>query len=152
MSGELTQVYGTAQTVLTTAGTVANNNYSSTTITEYDNTTDAVTPNAQSAVAVLSFTFSVAPTVTGAIVLGIIRKNVDGTNDNTGAPSGTTANNFEPVGFFRVSAVTTLQRDTCVIDTTGIKACDFYILNEATGQTLSAGAVLKVTPLTLKAL
>lgn len=141
------QFLGTAQTVLTTGGTVAASNFSAGS-SVYDNTSDAAFPYAPLAKAVLSFTFGTAPVAGTVIELWALFQDVDSTTDETDAPSGTASKGARCVGSFLCTDVTTLQVRECVINAIGLEKAVFYLKN-GTGQTMSTGAVLKVTPLTV---
>jgi hypothetical protein len=153
VSNELRHVYGTAQTVINTTTDIANNNFSGAP-TEFDNTSDAVVPHAPFALATLQMPdWGAAPT-TGAIVeLFMVRKNVDGTSDDTDAPSGSTVGGAQYIGAFPVALTDTLQRRSIVIDLAGVTAADFYIRN-ATSQNMNndggTACTLKITPFTYK--
>jgi hypothetical protein len=81
-----------------------------------------------------------------------IAKDVDSTDDETDAPSGTSAGGAHYFGKFNVAAADALQRRICVIDTLGYDKIDFYIKN-GTAQNMNndggTSCVMKVTPLAL---
>ena len=76
--------------------------------------------------------------------------NVDGTDDRTDAPSGTTVGGGVYLGSWVLSAVTTLQRRWMVISLEGITGFTPYIKNgsstamDCDGGT--SGLVVKITP------
>lgn len=145
------QVFGTAQTVISTATDITNSNFSGTP-TEFDNTSDSVCPYAPFAKVTAQFPdWGAAPTALSVVSLWMVRKNTDGTSDDTDAPSGTGSGGAEWVGNFIIAAVDALQRRTIVIDLAGVSAADFYIKNES-GQNMNNDAgtscVVKVQPFT----
>lgn len=151
MANELKQVFGTAQTVINTSTDIASGNFSGAP-TEFNNTNDAVTPYAPYAVAVLQCPdWGAAPTANSVISLWMIGKDIDGTSDGTGAPSGTAVNGASLVGSFRLYATDELQRRSTVISLLGIIKADFYIRNDS-GQNMNNDAgtncVLKIQPFT----
>lgn len=153
MANELKQIYGTAQTVISTAVDIANGNFSGAP-TEFDNTTDAVVPNAPWATVMGEFPdWAAAPTARSTVDFYMVRKNTDGTDDDTGAPSGTSLGGAELVGSFVLYATDELQRRTFVISLLGVLAADFYIMNNS-GQNLNNDAgtscIVKITPFTFK--
>lgn len=151
MANELKQVFGTAQTVLNTATDIASGNFSGAP-TEFNNTSDSVVPYAPFAMVVLQCPdWGAAPTANSAITLWMIAKDIDGTADGTGAPSGTAINGAALVGSFRLYATDELQRRFTTISLHGITKADFYIRNDS-GQNMNNDAgtncTLKITPFT----
>lgn len=151
MAGELKTIYGTPQTVIDTATDIASGNFSGAP-TEFNNTNDAVTPYALYARAVLQAPdWGAAPTANSAVTLWMIEKDIDGTSDGTGAPSGTAINGATLIGMFKLYAADELQRRSTVISLLGITKADFYIRNDS-GQNMNNDAgtncTLKITPFT----
>ena len=141
--------YGTAQTVISTAVDVAAGNFSATTTT-FDNTTDAAVPYARWGFAVGSFPDWAAAPVAGTTVdLYGLMIDVDGTSDDTQAPTGSTVGGARYFGSFYISADDALQRRTIVIDLLGVVKCDFYFKNN-TAQNMNndagTSAIVKITP------
>lgn len=145
------QFFGTAQTVINTATDIASGNFSGSPAAEYDNTSDAAVPYARYAVAVLAAPdWASAPAAGTYVGLWGVRKNTDGTSDDTDAPSGTSSGGAEYLGQWPIAAADALQRRTITIDLLGVKAMDFYIYN-GTAQNMNNDAgtncIVKVTPL-----
>lgn len=93
---------------------------------------------------VLTATFATAPTEGTTLALYARPLNVDGTAD-TEAPE--TTRPTYPVGVFVVNNVTAAQ--TMVLRARDLPLeADYYLHNNGTGQTISAGWVLKVKPMT----
>ena len=93
----------------------------------------------------LTGTFSVAPTENSTLALYARPLNIDGTAD-ADAPETTRPTRF--IGAFVVNNVTTSQSLVCDAQDVPWEA-DYYIHNNGTGQTLSAGWRLLVTPCTM---
>jgi hypothetical protein len=141
---------GTSQTVIDTAADVAAGNFSVTTTT-FDNTSDGAYPYAPNALAMAEFPDWAAAPVQGTVVsLWGIVNNVDGTDDETQAPSGTGNGGAHWFGQWVISANDALQRRAIVIDIFGFTSIDFYFKNE-TAQNMNndagTNAVVKITPL-----
>lgn len=141
--------YGTAQTVISTAVDVAAGNFSVTT-TQFDNTIDAIVPYAPLANAIASFPdWGAAPAVGTTVELWGLLKDVDGTSDDTQAPSGTVSGGARFFGAWVISADDALQRRTIVISLDGVKFCDFYFKN-GTAQNMNndggTSAIVKIEP------
>lgn len=95
-------------------------------------------------------TFGAAPTNNSTIDLYMVRQDVDGTSDDTAAPTTTDVESAEYVGSFLVYDTDEEQRKTITISLNGVQKAHFYIFNN-TGQTItySSGAItVKVTPFT----
>lgn len=154
MSNELQMVLGSAQTVINTATDIGNGSFSGAPAAEFDNTSDSTVPYAPYALAMAEFPdWAAAPTAGSTVELYAIRKNTDGTEDDTGTPSGSAANGAQLVGVFTLYATDELQRRTTTISLLGITAADFYIKNNS-GQNMNndggTNCVVKITPFTLK--
>lgn len=142
-------IWGSAQTVINTAVDVAASNFSATTTT-FDNTTDSVVPYATRALAVGSFPDWAAAPVAGTVVdLYCLALNIDGTSDETDAPSGTAAGGAHYMGSWMIAAADALQRRAMVIDTSWIVQADCYFRN-GTAQNMNndagTNATVKITP------
>ena len=145
-------LYGTAQTVINSAVDVAAGNFSATT-TEFNNTNDAAVPYAPYAEAMLEAPDWAAAPVAGTVVeLWGVLKDVDGTDDDTDAPSGTAAGGAKYFGSWVIAAADALQRRTITISLLGVRKCDFYVKN-GTAQNMNNDAgtnlVVKITPFAL---
>lgn len=142
--------YGTTQTCINTAVDIAAGNFGATTTT-YDNTNDAAVPYARWAKAVASFPdWAAAPAAGTTVDLYGLLIDVDGTSDDTQAPSGTAQGGARFFGSFLLSADDALQRRTITLDMLGVEKVDFYFKNtSAQNMNNDAGtnAILKVTPL-----
>lgn len=95
---------------------------------------------------VASMTFTVAPLVNSVIEVVARALDIDGTND---APVPTATYRNRKVGFLVVKDVTTLQTLTCLCERVP-KLAEYYLYNNATGQTIPATWTATVTPLTYK--
>jgi hypothetical protein len=94
--------------------------------------------------------FASAPTDGSTVDLYMVRQDVDGTSDDTSAPTGTDIEAAEYVGSFKIYNTNEEQRNTQVISLTGVQSAHFYIQNNC-GQTLSytsAPITVKVHPFT----
>lgn len=148
MSGENTVVWGTQKTLEANGGSISNNSIAQADDASYDIVNDGASfPDAEF---VLVGAFGTAPTEGTNLALYARPLDVDGTND-TEAPETSRPTVF--IGTFTVNNVTTTQ--TIVLNgiyAAGVpKKADYYIYNNGTGQTLSSGWTLKVTPRSNKA-
>jgi hypothetical protein len=142
--------YGTAQTVINTGTDIASNNFSGAPAATFDNTTDAAVPYALWAEAMIEMPDWAAAPVAGTTVgLWGVLKDTDGTDDDTDAPSGTSAGGARFFGSWTVAAVDALQRRTITISLLGCRLVDFYIIN-GTAQNMNndggTNCVVKITP------
>lgn len=141
--------YGTAQTVISTAVDIAAGNFGVTTTT-FDNTTDAAVPYALFAEAMMEAPDWAAAPVAGTVVsLWGVLKDVDGTDDDTDAPSGTASGGARFFGSWVIAAADALQRRTITISLRGVRFCDFYTKNETAQNMNNDGGtshVVKITP------
>ncbi len=138
-TNDLKVVYGTVKTLEASGASVANNVIAQANDADWSSTDTADFPHATFA---LSVTFSVAPTENAGIDLVLRRMNVDGTNDEL-APEATRLVHYEAT--FVVDNITTIQymaEDVLKVPKEG----QAWIYNNATGQTISAGWTLKMTP------
>ena len=141
--------YGTAQTVISTAVDIAAGNFGATTTT-FDNTTDAAVPYALFAEAMMEAPDWAAAPVAGTVVsLWGVLKDVDGTDDDTDAPSGTASGGARFFGAWVIAAADALQRRTITINLRGVRFCDFYTKNETAQNMNNDGGtshIVKITP------
>jgi hypothetical protein len=142
MSGEAKLYYGTPKTLEANGASIANNAVGAADDASYDVVADGA--NYPGARFVLKFTFSVEPTEGASIILLARPIDIDGTAD-TEAPEATLL--ITRIGTFTVNNVTTDQYAEYYADQVPFKA-NYYLYNSATGQTISAGWTLKVTPYT----
>lgn len=140
-------LFGSATTVISLTSSVTNGNTAGGT-TILDNSTNLYP------FAVATFnnpdTFGAAPTDKSTIDLYMVRQDVDGTSDDTAAPSGTDLESAEYVGSFLIYDTDEEQRKTITISLNGVQKAYFYIINN-TGQTITytSGAItVKITPFT----
>lgn len=143
MANEARIFLGTQKTLEASGASAANN----TVIQANDATYNVVTDGANypDAEFVLVGTFAVAPTEGTMIGLYARPINVDGSL-NTETPETTRPTYY--VGSFVVNNVTTQQAMMLRAEDLPVEA-EYYIHNNGTGQTLSAGWTLKVTPRTI---
>lgn len=95
---------------------------------------------------VASFTFGTAPTEGTALSLYARPLDIDSTNDAE-VPEATRPTVF--IGSFIVNNVTTAQYAELIAEDVPWNAA-YYLHNNSTGQTVSAGWTLKVLPFTVK--
>lgn len=147
------QFLGTAQTVIDTGTDIAASNFSGAPSATFDNTTDAAVPYATHAKAMLEAPdWAAAPVAGTTIDLYGVLKDVDGTDDDTDAPSGTASGGARYFGSWVIAAADALQRRTITIDILGCEKIDFYIRN-GTAQNMNndggTNCVVKITPFCL---
>lgn len=148
------QLVGSAQTVIDLATDIAAGNFSGAPAATFSNN-DATYPDCPLAIAMAEFPDWGAAPVAGTIVeLWGLLKDVDSTDDDTGAPSGTASGGARYFGAWVIEAADALQRRTIVISLEGITnsiTVDFYIKN-VTAQNMNndggTNAVVKITPFT----
>ena len=143
MSGETIVQFGTTKTLEANGASIANNALAQADDASYDLVSDgAYYPDADF---VMTGIFATAPTEGTVLALYARPLDVDGTTD-TEVPETTRPTLF--IGSFVVNNVTTAQTMTLRAYDLPTKA-DYYVHNNGTGLTLSAGWVLKVTPRTV---
>lgn len=144
------QFFGTAQTVF---------NYSSADITagnfspagtDFDNTSDSSVPYADRAMCMLECDYASAPTEGQTVDLYALMLNIDGTDDETDAPSGAATNGAHYLGSWVLDNSTGLQRRWMVCSLEGITAFTPYVKNgSSTDMDCNGGTsalVVKITP------
>jgi len=140
MAGQAIVMLGTQKTLASSGGSIANNAVAqASTAIAADG---AYYPDAEF---VLTATFGTAPTEGTTLALYARPLDVDGTAD-TQVPEAARPTVF--IGTFVVDNVTSAQTMTLRAYDVPTKA-DYYLHNNGTGQTVSAGWVLKVTPRTV---
>ena len=145
MSGETILKFGTPKTLEASGASIANNTLVQADDASYRVASDgAYYPDAKF---VISVTFGTAPTEGTTLALYAQPLDIDGTNDAE-APETTRPTVF--IGTFTVNNVTTAQYIELLAQDVPWNA-SYYLHNNGTGQTLSAGWMLKVTPCTVKA-
>lgn len=145
----------TTTTVIDSATDIAAGNFSGAPAATFDNTTDATTPYATHAVAMGEFPDWAGAPVAGTVIeLWGVLKDVDGTDDDTDAPSGTASGGARYFGSWVMAAANALQRRTITISLLGCQKVDFYIKN-GTAQNMNNDAgtncVVKITPFVIGA-
>jgi hypothetical protein len=143
--------YGTAQTVIDLAVDIAAANFSGAPAAAFDNTTDAVVPNALWAEAMAEFPdWAAAPAAGTVVELWGVLIDTDGTDDDTDAPATTVVGGAMFFGSFPIAAVDALQRRTIVISLLAVKNKVNFYLKNGTAQNMNNDAgtncVVKVTP------
>lgn len=145
MAGETIVAFGTTKTLEANGAAISNN-----TVAQADDATyDQVADGGGFAFAdfALSFTFGTAPTENAVLAIYARPLDIDGTSDAE-VPETTRPTFF--VGSIPVNNVTTAQFGFLMERKVPPKAA-YYVHNLATGQTVSAGWTLKVTPRSYKA-
>lgn len=142
MANEVIRAFGTQKTLVSSGASVANNAISAAPAFSYSTATDGA--NFPDGEFVVSFTFSIAPTEGTALILIARSLSIDGAN-SAEVPEATRADRF--VGSFIVNNIATIQYAACYGRNLP-RSADYYLLNSGTGQTVSAGWTLKVTPMT----
>ena len=143
MAGESIVKWGTTKTLEANGASAGNNTIAQANDATYGLVADgAYYPDAQF---VLSVTFGTGPTEGTAIGLYARPINIDGTGD---AETPEAALPVWFVGSFVVNNVTSLQYCYLLAQDLPPEA-EYYIHNNNTGQTISAGWTLKVTPRTV---
>lgn len=133
MADELKQVYdSTFSTIINSAVDIANGNFGSAS-SQLDNST-------------LNYPWvrlmgefpdwAAAPTARSTIDCYRQKDDVDGTDDETGDPSGTSAGGAELVGSFILYATDELQRREIVVSMHGVVKCRFFFQNNS-GQNMN---------------
>jgi Tfp pilus assembly protein PilW len=134
---------GTTKTLEANGAAITNNAMGAADDATYSISADgASAPDAEFA---LAATFATAPTINTTLDLYAQELDIDGTND---AQAPTTTYKVRYLGSFAVNAVTTAQYLKCRAYDVPLVA-SYFLMNNATGQTLSAGWTLKVTPRTI---
>ena len=143
MSGETIIKLGTPKTLEANGASIANNTLAQADDAGYSVASDgAYYPDAKF---VISVTFGTAPTEGTTLALYARPLDIDGTNDAE-VPETTRPTVF--IGTFAVNNVTTAQYIELLAQDVPWSA-SYYIHNNGTGQTVSAGWTLKVTPCTV---
>lgn len=95
-------------------------------------------------------TFAAAPTNNSTVGLYAVLQDVDSTDDDTAAPTGTDLESARYMGVFPIYDTDEEQRATINISLEGIKKAYFYIINNS-GQTIAGTGshiYVKITPYT----
>ncbi len=143
MAGETILKFGTPKTLEANGGSITNNSVVQADDATYSVASDgAYYPDAKF---VASFTFGTAPTEGTILALYARPLDVDGTADAE-VPEATRPTVY--IGSFVVNNVTTTQYAELIARDVPWLA-SYYLHNSGTGQTVSAGWTLKVTPYTV---
>ncbi len=143
MAGETILKFGTPKTLEANGASIANNALAQADDASYGVTADGADyPDARF---VAAFTFSTAPTEGTVLALYARPLDIDGTAD---AQVPEAARPTVYIGSFVVDNVTSAQYAELLARDVPWKA-DYYLHNSGTGQTVSAGWTLKVTPCTV---
>ncbi len=143
MSNEAIVKFGTQKTLEANGAAIANNTLAQADDASYGIVADGLSyPDARF---VLTGTFATAPTENTTLALYARPLNIDGTAD---ADAPETTRPVQYIGVFVVNDVTTSQSLVLMAQNVPWEA-DYYIHNNGTGQTLSAGWKLLVTPCTI---
>lgn len=143
MAGEIIRLFGTTKTLEANGASAASAAIVQANDATYSTSADG--GNYPDAEFVVSFAFATAPTENGVLALVAQLLDIDGTSDAE-VPEATRADRF--IGNFIVNNVTTTQF-AALFARNVPRLASYYLLNTGTGQTLSAGWTLKVTPMTL---
>jgi hypothetical protein len=144
MADELILVFGTPKTLESNGGAISNNAIAQADDGSYGIVADgAYFPHAKF---VLAVTFGTAPTENTGLILCARPLNIDSTN-NSEVPETTRLGTI--IGTFIVNNVTTTQYIELVALDVPWEA-NYYLFNNATGQSVSSGWTLKVTPFSYK--
>lgn len=140
MANETILVFGTPKTLEANGGSIVNNALAQADDANYGVVADGA--NFPDARFVAAFTFGTAPTEGTVLALYARPLDIDGTND---AQVPEAARPTVYIGAFVVDNVTGTQYAEIIArDVPWLAA--YYLHNNATGQTVSAGWTLKVTP------
>lgn len=143
MSNEAIVIVGTQKTLEASGASIANNALAQADDASYGIVADGISyPDARF---VLTGAFATAPTENTTLALYARPLNIDSTAD-ADAPETTRPTQY--IGVFVVNNVTTSQSLVCNAQNVPWEA-DYYIHNNGTGQTLSSGWKLLVTPCTI---
>lgn len=144
MSTEMIVVNGTQKTLVSSGASLANNAMSGASASTYNRAVDG--SDFPDASFVLSVAFGTAPTVNTTLDLYARELDIDGTDD---APVPTTTYKRRYIGsFVLINQTATQYLKILAFDVP--KLAEYYLHNNATGQTISAGWMLKITPRSYK--
>lgn len=144
MSGEMIVVNGTTKTLVSSGASLANNTMSAASAATYDRAADG--GDFPDAALVLAVAYGTAPTVNTTLDLYARELDIDGTGD---AVAPTTTYKRRHIASFPVINQTAMQYIKALAFDLP-KLAEYYLHNNATGQTISAGWKLKITPRSYK--
>jgi hypothetical protein len=143
MAGEIKRVYGTVKTLEASGASIATTAIG---VADDELWATADTGDFPDAIFVLTCAFGGTPTAGTTIDLILMPHDIDGTTDAV-VPTATYRNHYFGSFLPSTSASQTLYLEVANLP----KAGRAYIYNNSTGQTLSTGWTLKLTPLSLMA-
>lgn len=144
MSGEQVVTFGTQKTLSSAGASIASGSLALATDAGYDVGVDGV--GFPDAVFALEVTFATAPVENSLLALYAQPLNIDG---SLGTLAPETTRPTRCIGYFNVDNSTALQPIELVAYDLPRKA-NYYVHNVNTGQAISSGWVLKVTPRAFK--
>lgn len=144
MSGELISVWGTEKTLVSSGASIASGAMGLPSAASYGVVADGASfPDADF---VLAVTFGTAPLADSTLDLYAAELDIDGSNDAP-LPSSTYRRRY--VGSFPLSATTFTQYvKLSAYDVA--RLANYFLYNPSSGQAVTAGWTLKVTPRTIK--
>lgn len=144
MTGQVQVANGTPKTLASSGSSCANNAVVQATTANYTPATDssASFPDAWFS---LGCTFATAPTAGTVIALYAQTLQVNGVTVTAPAPDGTIG---RYIGSFVVTAVTALQYPEPILARDVPDSASYWLYNNGTGQSISSGWTLTVTPRT----
>lgn len=145
MANEVIRVFGTQKTLEASGGSITNNSIVQADDAGYSTSSDG--GNYPHAEFVAGFTFGTGPTEGTVLALIARTMNIDGTNDAEVPEAG---RQDRLIGVFVVNNVTTAQY-AALFAYDVPRDANYYLHNVGTGQTVSSGWTLKVTPMTYQA-
>lgn len=143
MANEIINAYGTQKTLEANGASISNNAIGQANDADYSNSDTNDFPDA---IIAFSGAYSVAPTAGKSIDIIIRPLNFDSTND---APSPSATYLQHKFGEFVPDASTSTQYLWCRVKDIPREG-QVWLYNNATGQTISAGWTLKLTPVARK--
>jgi hypothetical protein len=144
MAGEAKVFLGTTKTLASSGASTANNVITQASDASYTISSDG--GNYPDAEFVAGLTFGTAPTENTTVDVYARELSIDSTNSAQVPESS--AHRPRYIGSFVVNNISTVQYQKFIAYNVP-NVADYYIYNNGTGQTLSAGWTLKVTPRTI---
>jgi hypothetical protein len=146
-------LYGTAQTVINSGTDIAAGNFGAGG-TAFDNTTDSAVPYALYAEAMLEAPdWAAAPGAGTVLELWGVLQDVDSTDDDSDAPSGTASGGARFFGAWVLAAADALQRRTITISLLGVSKGFVPYIRNGSAQNLNndggTNLIVKIKPYTI---